>query len=536
MRIRIFLVSMTLLVSPMLPGQDVEPAFDLSGTWIGWVWLGDAGDLPFQIRIAPTQRTVEASFDSPAHPLNAVPFGSVEWKRPTLTMTGEIEAGTRVRMSGTLRGNELAGAIEWGRHRGEFELTRSPRPIARVSPTTYASATGFYERARGDLVELRARPWGEMLYRELRTGRVRTLLPLGDDRFFIGSGIYDPHPVEAEIELVRGAHGRVVALVETRNHAAERRATKLSLVEEIVSFPSGDARLTGTLLRRAESVGQPGLVLLGGSAWETRQDISFHARNLAALGFAVLSFDRRGFGESTGERTVPFATTAGDALAGVRLLRKTRGIDPSRVGVLGMSRGAWQAPLTASGTNEVSFLILLVPPAVSPAAQETRSRIDQMRRDGFDEARIALASKLLSSTWRWVRKQDNWNEYSTLRTTAAAAGIPDYVLESDSPEPEPWKWARLNMHFDPCPVLGTLTIPVLAVFAEKDIHVSEAVNRPRLQQCVGKRARLTTRTLRSAHHDLSVPNDFRVHEQPGRGDEGFSFMADWAIRELGLGR
>lgn len=426
----------------------------LEGTWIGWAWLGDAGDLPLRVHFSAVGKGIEATLDSPAHRAFGIPLVLAREEAAAIRLEGESRSGARIAISGAPGEGVIAGTIRWADHEGTVELIRSPRPIANVPLETYADAAGLYERASGDVVELRARPWDELLYRELRTGRVRTLLPLETDHFF-----------------------------------------------------------------------------LGGSDWKTRVDVSFHARTLATLGFAVLSFDRRGHGQSEGEPLVPFATTSEDTIAAVESLRARDDVDAARVGVFGMSRGGWQAPLAATMSDDVAFLILLVPPAVSPAAQETRSRLDQMKRDGFESREIELADRLLELTWEWIRNGDNWDEYTRLRGKAVAAAIPDYVIEGDSPEPDAWAWARMNMFFEPCPILGKLSLPVLAIFASDDLYVSEPVNRSRLSECIGASADLSVHVIAGARHDLSIPNDLPIHRQTGRGDEGYSIIAEWA-REM----
>jgi uncharacterized protein len=505
-----------------------QPA--LEGTWIGWAWLGDAGDLPLRVHFSVAGNGIEAALDSPAHRAFGIPLVLAREEAPAIRLEGESRSGSRITISGEPREGVIAGTIRWAEYEGTVELIRSPRPIANVPLETYADAAGLYERAPGDLVELRARPWGELLYRELRTGRVRTLLPLETDHFFLGGAVYLPDPVEADLRLIRDDLGIVTALEEMLPDGSMLSAGKIELVHELLSFTSGDVTLSGTLLRRTDRAPAPAVVMLGGSDWKTREDVSFHARTLATLGFAVLSFDRRGHGESEGQPLVPFATTAGDAIAAVGSLRARDDVDGARVGVFGMSRGGWQAPLAATMSDDVAFLILLVPPAVSPAAQETRSRLDQMKRDGFQPREIELAERLLELTWEWIRKGDNWDEYTRLRGKAVAAAIPDYVIEGDSPEPDAWAWARMNMFFEPCPILGKLSLPVLAIFASDDLHVSEPVNRSSLSECIGEKADLSVHVIAGAGHDLSIPNDLPIHRQTGRGDEGYSIIAEWAGR------
>ena len=57
----------------------------------------------------------------------------------------------------------------------------------------------------------------------------------------------------------------------------------------------------------------------------------------------MLIYDKRGVGESTGDwRTATFSDLAEDALGAVELLKEHQQIDPSRIGLFGLSQGGWR--------------------------------------------------------------------------------------------------------------------------------------------------------------------------------------------------
>ena len=49
---------------------------------------------------------------------------------------------------------------------------------------------------------------------------------------------------------------------------------------------------------------------------------------------------------------------ANDALAGVEFLKGYDQIDPNRIGLFGLSQGGWIAPLAASKSSDVAFIVL----------------------------------------------------------------------------------------------------------------------------------------------------------------------------------
>ncbi|WP_438484683.1 alpha/beta hydrolase family protein [Streptomyces sp. S186] len=131
------------------------------------------------------------------------------------------------------------------------------------------------------------------------------------------------------------------------------------LVREEVTFRGGGGLvLHGTVLTAAGARGsRPGIVLIGGSGPGPRQEYRQEAEAFARAGITTLVYDKRTAGYSRTHRD--FGALAEDALGGVRLLRKWPGVDPHQVGMWGFSEGGWVAPLAASRSSDVAFVITI---------------------------------------------------------------------------------------------------------------------------------------------------------------------------------
>ena len=131
-------------------------------------------------------------------------------------------------------------------------------------------------------------------------------------------------------------------------------------------FENGDVQLAFTLDVPAGAGPFPAVVLAHGSGRVTRDQLTWAARQFTRLGFAVLRFDKRGVGASTGtyifvgtkDSPWVFPQLAGDVAAGVRFLRTRPEIDPRRIGVFGASQAGWILPLTARDMGDLAFMIL----------------------------------------------------------------------------------------------------------------------------------------------------------------------------------
>jgi pimeloyl-ACP methyl ester carboxylesterase len=132
-------------------------------------------------------------------------------------------------------------------------------------------------------------------------------------------------------------------------------------------FPNGEVRLAFTLDLPAGKPPFPAVVLGHGSGRMTRDQLRWLSSGFVRLGFAVLRFDKRGVGESTGtfvfvgtsDSPDVFPQLASDIAAGVRFLRTRPEIDPRRIGLAGNSQAGWLLPHAARDLGgDVLFLVL----------------------------------------------------------------------------------------------------------------------------------------------------------------------------------
>lgn len=116
-----------------------------------------------------------------------------------------------------------------------------------------------------------------------------------------------------------------------------------------------------------------------------RDHFRMDVMRLVPHGMVVLTYDKRGVGESTGEFVAVGTSTseaympilAGDALACLRALRKHPRVDPDRVGFMGVSQAGWIIPLglSTASSGEVAFAIIRSGPATSVGLEMAFSRI-----------------------------------------------------------------------------------------------------------------------------------------------------------------
>ncbi|MCX6620468.1 MAG: alpha/beta fold hydrolase, partial [Acidobacteria bacterium] len=142
-----------------------------------------------------------------------------------------------------------------------------------------------------------------------------------------------------------------------------------------VSYENREAnvKLAGTLTVPRTKGPFPAVLLITCSGPQDRNEtIVGHkpflviADYLTRRGIAVLRVDDRGVGGSTGNAaSATIEDFAADVLDGIAFLKQRKEIDATRIGLLGHSEGGVVAPLVASKSKDVAFLVLLAAPGVT---------------------------------------------------------------------------------------------------------------------------------------------------------------------------
>jgi uncharacterized protein len=299
------------------------------------------------------------------------------------------------------------------------------RPAVRaVDEAVLREYGGVYQWGPDAYVYLQL--WSELTGRNQlvafdESGEVRTLYPTDRDRFFAGPGAAVPTAVEATVEFRRDAAGTVGSLAWRRGGEPARVARRVAIERrEDVRFSSGGVRLAGTLTSPAARARHPAVILVHGSGAEDREYLLPLARFLVRCGVAVLGYDKRGVGGSTGDwRTASFDDLAGDVVAAFEYLKTRPDVDRTQIGMLGWSQAGWVMPLAAVRAKDIAFLISVSGPGV-PAAETT---IDQARGEmsarGMPPQAVAQVVGLMKLQYRFARTGHGWDDYAAARRAVA---------------------------------------------------------------------------------------------------------------------
>ncbi|MCW5592071.1 MAG: alpha/beta fold hydrolase [Burkholderiales bacterium] len=334
--------------------------------------------------------------------------------------------------------------------------------------------------------------------------------------------------------IARGLSGLVLALAGALLAACAGRLPDPPLarqpIPQEVSFRSAEVALSGTLHLPAGSGPHPALVVLHASGGPTRDYGAYGhlARELPANGIAVLLFDRRGSGRSGGDfATASFGQLAADGVAAVEHLRARGDIDPSRVGVWGVSQGGWLALLAAASSPHVAFAVAVSAPGVTPAAQMDYAAGRALREIPLPEATIAKALEARSVVNEYVRgKVERESAVRAVEAIDREPWFPSAMLPGgrDLPaDPSRSKW-RLEMDYDPLPALRKVDVPALLLFAEDDPWVPIEASMAAVAPIAAGKAAMTVRRVPGTGHYMEKARS----PDPGDTSEGYAaLLVEW---------
>ena len=276
---------------------------------------------------------------------------------------------------------------------------------------------------------------------------------------------------------------------------------------EEVGFSGAGVRLSGTITCPDAASASPGVVLIGGSGPSDRHNDGLFdslREHLADAGVAVLAYDQRGVGKSTG--AWPAATVgelAQDAAAAVATLRAHPGVAADAVGVLGNSEGGWVALRLSARLGTLRHLILNSCPAVSFA----ESAVFALTRMGVEQGVAAALVQQLTAAVRAGHGHQHGQ-----RIIDAYQDEPWYpVLRAVGFTLDGTVWSQLTAwgDHDPHDDLVRLKIPTLAIFGRSDPLVPIQASIVRYDETAARTARpQQTVVFPDADHQLRVATDF----------------------------
>lgn len=223
---------------------------------------------------------------------------------------------------------------------------------------------------------------------------------------------------------------------QTNKPITQVNATSDVIKTKEVTFESEGVQLAGTIYNPQKP--HAAVILVHGSDSVPR--MSKYAELLAKNGTLVLTYDKRGVGESGGVYAGPEVGTnnisienlnllAKDASAAVNLIQQENKNVP--IGLVGFSQAGWIIPIAANKNSDIEFMVLFSCPTITT--------LEQLRFQFYTNGRT-----------------DFWENHTEEEARQHTKNDPDrYQFKAT----------------DPTDALSTLSVPGLWLFGEQDIQI-----------------------------------------------------------------
>lgn len=265
--------------------------------------------------------------------------------------------------------------------------------------------------------------------------------------------------------------------------------------ELLIPAGDGDRVLGATLTLPAGKGPFPAVMLIAGSGPNDRDETVFGhkpflviADHLTRQGFAVLRYDKRGVGKSTGNfSTSTIEDFANDARAVVNYLKQQEEIDPDRIGLLGHSEGGLVSAMLAAGNRDIAFAVLMAAPGTTGMEIVLDQNQISLTHQGVEPETIEELQKLNRETFGMLLEWKGTEEDRTaLRDQLSRFWNKLPLLVRMKVEKEAFLRSQFNamtmpgylsfLRADPSLYLKEVTCPLLALNGEKDTQVPAVKN------------------------------------------------------------
>jgi alpha/beta superfamily hydrolase len=304
-------------------------------------------------------------------------------------------------------------------------------------------------------------------------------------------------------------------------------------VEEVKFVNKKDkVLLTGTFTKPGIKGTFPAIIMIAGDRPENRDGEYLDHKPFAVIadyfakhGMAVLRFDSRGLGTSTGNSdSATIYNFADDVRAAVSFLRQRKDVDSNAIGMLSHGQGGAMAQMVAASDDKIAFLMMMAAPGIPGSAEQA----------GDDKPFKEYLDILVNEKDTVVRKK---KALASLKTIYEQLGgpfkdAPDYILDINYKSyTQPSVLSFLA--YDPAVYLPKIKCPVLAINGEKDLEVNAAVNLKGIEDNLvkGGNQTVTPRTFPGLNHLFQRCNSCTIAEY-GSLDETINpavleFMVRW---------
>ena len=244
---------------------------------------------------------------------------------------------------------------------------------------------------------------------------------------------------------------------------------------EELQFDSAHFKIVGDLLIPDPGKKQSAIIFVHGDGPARRSPTRAPNRIMTSfldIGFACFYYDKPGYGESTGKFTSGklFEERASILVEAVNVLKEHPAINPKLIGLWGISQAGWVMPKAIAKTKDIAFMIAISCAGIDGVEQSAYLVEKQILCEGCDEAEAKKARQYYRQRAHAKTYQEYLEAAEFLAQNQVVSSFLKWggILSEDRFSP---RTPDNEGFFNPMTLIEKTTIPVLAIFGEKDTQV-----------------------------------------------------------------
>lgn len=292
------------------------------------------------------------------------------------------------------------------------------------------------------------------------------------------------------------------------------------LSEEVeYTNPVSGLKLAGTITIPQNTHADPAVILITGSGAQDRDETIFGHKPFAVIadyltrnGIAVLRVDDRGVGGSEGNVSESTSLDfVSDVLAGVQFLKNRKEIDPKEIGLIGHSEGGLIAPIVATQTNIIAFIVLMAGPGTTGEQILYEQGSLLAKANGIPESLIEQRKQTQQQIFELIKSEPDLTKARKKLQQTLSGGLYEGMNEDmkKAIDAEINKvnnpWFRFFLTYDPKPTLAKVKCPVLALNGARDLQVPVS-NLEAIINAVNSGGNMRVDTIRLSNHNHLFQN------------------------------
>jgi alpha/beta superfamily hydrolase len=373
------------------PTPDFYPPHLLTGGWIAGVTGGDGSPQSILMNFDVMILTVEPR--TKTWPLTV----TQSEKGITASATGDAaDPFKQIKFTGSFFDQALSGELTWDDQVTDVTLT----PLMEVDDLILENYVGVYQFESGRALSILHNPSFEsggleffhkgLSMTDLENGDSRGLYPVDEFTFGVGALRVVGAPLSGRIQFIVDDQGQSMGLMWwntfdgiTLSADSGQYAARMNYLTKEVTFTSADGAVMAGLLTSPES-SEPhaAFMMLHGSEPGVKDGFGQQvlAHYMISRGIALLTYDKRGVGDSEGvyresANEANINLIASDAVAGADYLSTRAEINSTKIGLIGGSQAGWVIPVAVAASENVDFFVIQSGPVLSFAQEDRYSSV-----------------------------------------------------------------------------------------------------------------------------------------------------------------